>query len=208
MARNALRMAVLAAGTLMLAGCGGSNIFGDPVDTSQTDTDAARRANDPYHTNPMYNPAVPAAASYINKQDEGNDNSFSVLTSLFGDGKSNAGGGGGGGMSGVAVNSYLWHASLDTMSFMPIASADPFGGTIITEWYTPRGAPDERFKVNIFILNRELRADGIKVTVFRQTRDGSGQWVDAQVDPKTGHDLENSILTRARQIRLSTASAQ
>ena len=203
MARAAFRMAMLTAGTLLLAGCG-SNFFGDPVDTSQTDTDAARRANDPYHTNPMYNPAVPAAASYINKQDEGNENSFSVLTTLFGDDKSKGGAGGGG----VAVNTYLWHASLDTMSFMPIASADPFGGTIITDWYSPRGLPDERLKVNIFILNRELRADGVKVTVFRQTRDRSGQWVDAQVDPKTGRDLENSILMRARQIRLSTASNQ
>jgi Domain of unknown function (DUF3576) len=152
----------------------------------------------------MYNPAVPAAAVYINKQEDGNQNSFSVLNSLFGDDKSK----GGGGVAGVAVNSYLWHASLDTMSFMPIASADPFGGTIITDWYSPRGAPDERFKVNIFILNRELRADGVKVTVFRQTRDPNGQWVDAQVDAKTGRDLENSILTRARQIRLSTASNQ
>lgn len=204
MARNAFRLAMLASSTLLLAGCG-SSFFGDPVDYGQTDTDAQRRADDPYHTSPMYNPQVPASAVYINKQEQGNENSFSVLTSLFGDDK---GKGGGGGVSGVAVNSYLWHASLDTMSFMPIASADPFGGTIITDWYSPRGTPNERLKVNIFILNRELRADGVKVTVFRQTRDGEGQWVDAQVDPKTARDLENSILTRARQIRLSTASNQ
>jgi hypothetical protein len=203
MARKTIGLAIMAAATLMLAGCG--NLFGDPVDTSQTDTDAAKRANDPYHTNPLYNPSVPAAQSYLNKTETGNDNSFSVLTSLFGD---NNGKGGGGGVAGVAVNSYLWHASLDTMSFMPIAAADPFGGTIITDWYSPLGTPNERFKVNIFILNRELRADGLKVTVFRQTKDGGGQWVDAPVDPKTGRDLENSILTRARQIRLSTASNQ
>jgi hypothetical protein len=79
-----------------------------------------------------------------------------------------------------------------------------FGGSIITDWYSPRGTPNERFKSKIFILNRELRADGVRVTVFRETRDASGQWVDAPVDPKTGHDLENSILTRARQIRLNT----
>jgi hypothetical protein len=204
MASNAFRLAILAAGTLLLAGCG-SSFFGDPVDYGQTDTDAQRRTDDPYHTSPLYNPQVPASAVYINKQEEGNENSFSVLTSLFGDDK----GKGGGSMSGVAVNSYLWHASLDTMSFMPIASADPFGGTIITDWYSPRGATDERLKVNIFILNRELRADGVRVTVFRQTRDADGgQWVDAPVDPKTARDLENSILTRARQIRLSTASNQ
>jgi hypothetical protein len=203
MARRAIGLAAITASTLLLAGCG-SSWFGDPVDTSQTDTDAARRAADPYHTNPLYNPNVPAAQVYINKQENGDENSFSVLTSLFSNDKGK--GGGGGGMAGVAVNSYLWHASLDTMSFMPIASADPFGGTIITDWYSPRGTPSERFKVNIFILNRELRADGVRVTVFRQTKDGAGQWVDAPVDPKTGRDLENSILMRARQIRLSTAS--
>ena len=202
MARKAVGLAMIAATTLLLAGCG-SNFFGDPVDTSQTDTDAWRRANDPYHTSPLDNPMVPAAQAYINKQEDGNENSFSVLTSLFSDNKK---GGGGGGIAGVAVNSYLWHASLDTMSFMPIASADPFGGTIITDWYSPHGAPNERFKVNIFILNRELRADGVRVTVFRQVRDANGQWTDAPVDPKTDRDLENSILTRARQIRLSTAS--
>ncbi len=164
--------------------------------------------NDPYHTNPLYNPNVPAAQVYINKQENGDDNSFSVLTSLFGADNGKGGKGGGGGIAGVAVNSYLWHASLDTMSFMPIASADPFGGTIITDWYSPRGTPNERFKVNIFILNRELRADGVRVTVFRQVKDAGGQWADAPVDPKTNRDLENSILTRARQLRLSTASNQ
>jgi Domain of unknown function (DUF3576) len=91
---------------------------------------------------------------------------------------------------------------------MPITAADPFCGTITTDWYSPRGTPNERFKVNIFILNRELRADGVRVTVFRQVKDAGGQWTDAPVDPKTGRDLENSILTRARQLRLSTASNQ
>ncbi|HEY5208403.1 MAG TPA: DUF3576 domain-containing protein [Stellaceae bacterium] len=203
MVRKITGLAMIAVTTLLLAGCG--NLFGDPIDNSQTDTDAARRQNDPYHTSPLYNPAVPAAQAYINKTEDGNASSFSVLNTLFGDDKAK---GGGGGIGGVAVNTYLWHASLDTMSFMPIASADPFGGTIITDWYSPRGTPNERFKVNIFILNRELRADGVRVTVFRQVKDSGGQWADAPVDPKTGRDLENSILTRARQIRLSTASNQ
>jgi hypothetical protein len=202
MARKPIGWAIMTALTLLLSGCG-SNFFGDPVDTSQTDTDAQRRAEDPYHTNPMYNPNVPAAAANINELPA--ENGYSVFGLLFGDDK---GKGGGSGVGGVAVNSYLWHASLDTISFMPIASADPFGGTIITDWYSPHGVGNERFKLNVFILNRELRADGVRVTVFRQTKDERGQWADAPVDPKTGRDLENSILTRARQIRLSTASNQ
>src|SRR6201998_852295 len=64
----------------------------------------------------------------------------------------------------VGVNSYLWHATLDTLSFMPLASADPFGGVIITDWYSPSTTQDERFKVNIFILGRELRADGVRAS--------------------------------------------
>lgn len=111
-----------------------------------------------------------------------------------------------GGGIGVGVNSFLWRASLDTISFMPVASADPFGGVIITDWYSPPDTPNERFKLNIFVLGRELRADGVRATLFRQKRDSSGLWIDATVDAKAGTGVENAILARARQIRLSTAS--
>ncbi|HEY1096240.1 MAG TPA: DUF3576 domain-containing protein [Alphaproteobacteria bacterium] len=103
--------------------------------------------------------------------------------------------------SGISVNAYLWRASLDTLSFMPIANADPFGGTIITDWYSPPATPKERVKVNVFILDRTLRADGIKVSVFRQIANGNS-WKDATVNPKTISDLEDTILTRARQLRV------
>ena len=106
--------------------------------------------------------------------------------------------------TGLGVNSYLWRASLDTISFMPIASADPFGGVIITDWYSPPQSPQERLKINIFILDRQLRSDGLKVSIFRQERGSSGQWADLPVDPQTITDLENAILTRARHFR-STA---
>ncbi|MBL9035798.1 MAG: DUF3576 domain-containing protein [Rhodospirillaceae bacterium] len=107
-----------------------------------------------------------------------------------------------GGGGGIGVNNLLWRASLDTVSFMPLVSADPFGGVIITDWYTPPSAPDERFKVNIYILGRALRADGIRASVFRQQMQGAG-WVDAPVALNTATDLENAILTRARQMRLA-----
>jgi hypothetical protein len=118
---------------------------------------------------------------------------------LFGDAKST---GPDNGATGVGVNSLLWRASLDTISFMPLVSADPFGGVIITDWYTPPQTPDERFKVNIYILGRALRADGVRASVFRQTNQG-GTWADAPVALNTGTDLENAILTRARQVRMS-----
>ena len=109
--------------------------------------------------------------------------------------------------TGVAVNAYLWRASLDTINFIPLVSADPFGGVIITDWYTPAETPNERMKVQVTILDRELRADGVRVSVFKQqTAPKGGTWVDAQVDPRTQIDIENAILTRARQLRIAGGS--
>ncbi len=119
--------------------------------------------------------------------------------SLFG-GKEEIPQGGGGG---IGVNSFLWRASLDTISFMPLASADPFGGVIITDWYSPPEAREERFKITVYILGRDLRADGVRAAVFRQRQDGNGGWIDARVEQRTAVDLENAILTRARELRIA-----
>lgn len=106
------------------------------------------------------------------------------------------------GDAGIGVNSFLWRASLDTVSFMPLASADPFGGVILTDWYAPPETPDERFKLNVFILDRQLRSDGVQVKVFRQIR-RSGTWRDSTVADGTARQLEETILTRARQMRVA-----
>ena len=103
----------------------------------------------------------------------------------------------------IGVNSYLWRATLDTLSFMPLASADPYGGVVITDWYTNPEKPDERFKVTVYILDSRLRADGLNVAVFKQNRDASGNWIDAPSASQTETDFENAILTKARQLRLS-----
>lgn len=105
----------------------------------------------------------------------------------------------------LGVNAFLWHASLDTLSFMPLASADPFGGVIITDWYSAPDDANERMKVTVYILDRRLRADGLRIAVFRQTRSGNG-WVDATVNPDTATKLEDAILTRARELRLASES--
>ena len=103
----------------------------------------------------------------------------------------------------LGVNSYLWHASLDTLSFLPLVSADPSGGVIISEWYVSPTSPNERLKVTVYIMDRALRADALKVVVFRQVAT-NGAWQDAQPSPDTAHKLEDSILTRARELRLAT----
>ena len=90
------------------------------------------------------------------------------------------------GQTGLGVNSYLWRAALDTVSFMPLASADPFGGVILTDWYEAPETPGERTKLNVFILDRQLRSDAIQVKVFRQTKRKNGNWEDAAVSPGRG----------------------
>lgn len=101
----------------------------------------------------------------------------------------------------IGVNSFLWRASLDTISFMPVASADPFGGVIITDWYSTAESPNERFKLNVYILGRALRADGVRVAVFRQLLNAGSGWRDSTITDATATKIEDAILSRARQLR-------
>jgi hypothetical protein len=187
----------MVAAALTVTGCG---MFGSKSDSGGGDTKTVSTSTNPYHTDPGkmdprdYNPRI---------QSDNDQSSFTLLAALFGSGGS---GKDAGGPAGVGVNSFLWRASLDTVSFMPLASADPFGGVIITDWYSPPDTPDERFKVNVFILGRDLRADGVRASVFHQKKDPMGQWSEAPVDANTATGLENAILTRAREIRLSAVA--
>lgn len=103
----------------------------------------------------------------------------------------------------IGVNSYLWRATLDTLAFMPLQSADPYGGVVITDWYINPEKPAERFKATVYILDSRLRADGLTVTIFKQVSDGVGGWTPAPTADQTSTDIENAILTRARQLRTS-----
>jgi hypothetical protein len=117
---------------------------------------------------------------------------------LFGDEEDKKDLGGGG----IGVNSFLWRATLDTLSFIPVASADPFGGVIITDWYENPETPGERFKINAYILDKQLRADGLRVSVFKQKLDSTG-WHDVKAADDMGASVENAILTRARELRVA-----
>jgi hypothetical protein len=122
---------------------------------------------------------------------------------IFGIGKNGGQGqgqGGGGVGTGLGVNAFLWRGALDTIAFMPLSSADPFGGVIITDWYSPPGTTGERFKATIYILSRDLRSDGVRVNLFRQVLQ-NGQWVDTTVAESTVADIENKVLARARRMR-------
>ncbi|MEM7766028.1 MAG: DUF3576 domain-containing protein [Pseudomonadota bacterium] len=100
------------------------------------------------------------------------------------------------------VNPYLWRASLDTLEDLPLLEQpDPIGGVIIYDWYTFDTVPTERIKATVYILDTRLRADGVKVAVFRQERAEDESWVDAPVDPATPVQIENKILERARLLK-------
>lgn len=114
---------------------------------------------------------------------------------------------GAGGGAGMAVNAFLWRATLDTLSFMPLASADPFGGVIITDWYTPPQAEGERFKATAYVMGRQLRSDGVRVQVFRQVAQ-RGAWVDAPVSAATNSEMEDRVLARARELRSQSAGVR
>jgi len=154
----------------------------------------------PNPTDPAYLGAVGPGGS-LDKGSILGDNGLSFGTGVN---KNNDNGTGGG--TGLGVNAYLWRGALDTLGFMPLASADPFGGVIITDWYSPVGSTDERFKATAYILGRQLRSDGIRIAIFRQVQQG-GQWVDAPVSPVTVSEIEDKVLARARQLRAQSNPA-
>ncbi|MEQ9326086.1 MAG: DUF3576 domain-containing protein [Rhodospirillales bacterium] len=145
---------------------------------------------------------IDTGGNYSDSDQRGSLFGANGISGLFGGGTAEGSGGGGG----IGVNAYLWRASLDTLTFMPLSSADPFGGVIITDWYSPPETPAERFKMNVYILGGQLRSDGVRVAVFRQTRDRTGSWLDSRVDQNTNSQLENQILAHARELRSRTLS--
>jgi len=106
-------------------------------------------------------------------------------------------------MTQIGVNSYLWRAAVDTLSFAPLVTADSNGGVIVTDWYTNPNSPGERVKLTVSIIDQDLRADALRVAASRQVNQ-AGVWVDAPVAAATVQKLEDVILTRARDLRRTT----
>lgn len=105
----------------------------------------------------------------------------------------------------LTVNSFLWRASLETISFMPLDGApDPFGGVIVTDWYNAPETPNERNKLNIIITDKQLRAGGLKVSMFKQRRASeTSDWKDVAVDPEDTRKIEDAILAKAREMKIN-----
>jgi hypothetical protein len=107
--------------------------------------------------------------------------------------------------SSLPVNALLWRAALDIASFVPLDDIDTFGGSIVTEWHQPKTTPDQRLKLTIFVIGRELRSDAITVRAYIQNRRGA-EWIDAGRDEELGRKLENLVLTRARELRAAATA--
>ncbi|MBS0185867.1 MAG: DUF3576 domain-containing protein [Proteobacteria bacterium] len=106
----------------------------------------------------------------------------------------------------IGVNSFLWRATLDVLSFLPLIQADPFGGVIITDWYTPPSVPNERFKVDVLILDPQLRSDALRISIFHQIHK-EGTWKEVPVEAVVINDLEEAILLKARHLRISSLNS-
>jgi len=106
------------------------------------------------------------------------------------------------GSAGIGVNTFLWRATLDRLSFMPLESADPFGGVIITDWYSNSETSNEKFKIVAYIIGKELRVDAIKVSVFKKTKNSNDEWVDKKTNETISNKIEDAILTSARKYKI------
>src|SRR3989344_239032 len=105
---------------------------------------------------------------------------------------------------GIGVNTYLWKASLETVSFLPKKSTDPFGGTIITDWYSSPETPNERLKIEIMITGRALTSECVQVAIFREKKNTRGEWISIPLDRDTLLKFEETILSRARELKVAT----
>ena len=107
--------------------------------------------------------------------------------------------------NGLPINALLWRAALDIASFVPLDDVDTFGGSIVTEWHQPKATPDQRLKLTIFVIGRELRSDAVTVRAYIQNRLGT-EWVDSGRDEALGRKLEDLVLTRARELRAAATA--
>ncbi len=107
-------------------------------------------------------------------------------------------------MVGMSINTFLWRGALETINFMPLNSADPIGGTILTDWYSTSDNENERCKLNIFITGTEFKSQNLKVTSFCQDFKNQ-KWVNKSVDQESNIKIENAILNKAKKIRLQSS---
>ena len=143
---------------------------------------------------PALDPAAKEMEKYKVKREEGKSLVDGLLDNVLPDNK---------GSAGIGVNTYLWRATLETLSFMPLSSADPFGGVIVTDWYSKNEAPNEKYKIVAYIIGTQLRVDALKINVFKKIKNENGDWIDQESHREMSLNIEDSILTKAKQYRIA-----
>ena len=104
----------------------------------------------------------------------------------------------------MPINVFLWRGALETIDFMPLSSADPIGGIIITDWYSTTDNDEERCKLNIFITGQILKTENLKVTSFCQSFKNQ-IWVNKTTDKNNNVKIENAILNKAKKLKLQSS---
>ena len=99
------------------------------------------------------------------------------------------------------INPYLWRATLETINFMPIASADPFGGIIITDWYNDTSNNDDAIKLTIRFLSNEVQSNSLRIIVHRKRCTTDTNCLVKKIESKIEEELRRSILTKAAVIK-------
>ena len=122
---------------------------------------------------------------------------------IFGN-ENKEGSGGGFATVGMPINPYLWSASLETLNFIPLNSADPFGGTIFTDWYSSESNENERCKINVFIKGAELKTQNLRVSSFCEVFKNN-KWVGVGTNSQDNISLENAILNKAKKLKLKNS---
>ena len=143
---------------------------------------------------PALDPAEKEMAKYKVKREEGKSLVDGLLDNVLPNNQ---------GPAGIGVNTYLWRATLETLSFMPLSSADPFGGVIVTDWYSKNEAPNEKYKIVAYIIGTQLRVDALKINVFKKIKNENGDWIDQESHSEMSLNIEDSILTKAKQYRIA-----
>jgi hypothetical protein len=201
---KSIRLTLVLALGLFAAACGPISIGEKPIEKLSPEEAAERVASEArdkaweIQSQPIIDLDAETDVSFVYQKGGGPSESGGLGSLFLDQGNSSSGSEF---VGGIGVNSYLWRATLDTVSFMPLSSADPFGGVILTDWHATPDAPGERFKLNIRILGRGLRADGINVSTFRQIQDRTGSWINAGIPTATNEKIENAILFKARELR-------
>ena len=107
---------------------------------------------------------------------------------------------GGGGKAGnfeFASSNPLWQASLDTIDFMPLMSANYSGGILITDWYSDNANPNESIKITIRFLTNEIRSDSLDIKIFYKKCKSISNCVITEQDSSLKNELRKEILKKA-----------